>query len=239
MTTSTAGTAPETLPPATAVADGGPPETAAWRPRFSRAEVAFLIAVPVLWAVLLAFHAAPDGNDIYGGLEGEGTRWIAVHLGSVFFIDLMAVALLLLLRGVPGTAAKISRVAIFPFVVLYTAGDAILGVATGVLVNHADDLPASERAGTADSIQALWDNFLTGDFLLGAGGTAWIVAAIAAAVALRKAGARTAVVILVALSAIVALHPPPFGPFGLLCFAAAVVLLARGQRVPDRTEAPA
>jgi hypothetical protein len=239
MTTPMAGTAPDTVPPRTAAGDGGLPGARAWRPSFSRAEVAFLVAVPVLWAVLLAFHAAPDGSDIYGGLAGEGTRWIAVHLGSVFFIDLMAVALLLLLRGVPGTAAKVSRVALFPFVVLYTAGDAILGVATGVLVNHADDLPASERAGTADSIQALWDNFLTGDFLLGAGGTAWIVAAIAAAVALKKVGARTAVVVLVALSAIVALHPPPFGPFGLLCFAAAVGLLARGQRVRAREEAPA
>lgn len=58
------------------------------------------------------------------------------------------------------------------------------------------------------------------------------MAAIAAAVALRKAGARVAVVVLVALSAIVALHPPPFGPFGLLCFAAAVVLLVRGERAP-------
>jgi hypothetical protein len=239
MTTPSAGTAPDTVPIDLTAHDGRPPETPRWRPSFTRAEVAFLIAVPVLWAVLLAFHAAPDGNDIYGSLAGEGTRWIAVHLGSVFFIDLMALALLLLLRGVPGTTAKISRVALFPFVVLYTAGDAILGVATGVLVNHADDLPAGERAGTADAIQALWDSFLTGDFLLSAGGTAWIVAAIAAAVALRKVGARVAVVVLVGLSAIVAFHPPPIGPIGLLCFAAAVALLARAARAPARVEAPA
>jgi hypothetical protein len=56
------------------------------------------------------------------------------------------------------------------------------------------------------------------------------VAAIAAAVAFRQAGARTAAVVLLGLSAIVVFHPPPIGPIGLLCFAAAVVLLVRGNR---------
>jgi hypothetical protein len=56
---------------------------------------------------------------------------------------------------------------------------------------------------------------------------------------LRQAGARTAVVALIGLSAIVVFHAPPIGPLGLLCFAAAVVLLARGERAPARAEAPA
>jgi hypothetical protein len=203
-------------------------------PRLSRAETAFLIAVPLAWAVLLVFHAAPDSNDIYGSLRDEATSFIVVHVGSIAFIALMGVALYLLLRDIPGRAAQVSRLAIVPFVAFYAAADAIAGVATGVLVKEAND-----GADTAAGAQALWDNFITGDLLFWLGGTAWIVAAISAAVALKHAGARTAVVALVGLSSIVMFHPPPIGPIGLLCFAAAVVLVARGQRAPVPAEAPA
>jgi hypothetical protein len=203
-------------------------------PRFSRAETAFLIAVPLAWAVLLVFHPAPDSDDIYGSLRDEATRFIVVHLGSIAFIALMGEALYLLLRDVSGVAARISRLCIVPFVAFYAAADAIAGLATGVLVNEAND-----GAATAAGAQALWDNFITGNLLFWIGGTAWIVATIAAAVAYRQAGARTAVVALVGLSAILAFHGPPLGPIGLLCFTAAVVLIARGERAPVRVEAPA
>ena len=118
-----------------------------------------------------------------------------------------------------------------PFVALYAAADAIAGLATGILVKE-----ANEGADPAAGAQALWDSFIANELLFALGGTAWIVAAIAAAVAFRKAGARTAVVVLLGLSAIVVFHAPPIGPLGLLCFAAAVVLLARGQRAPARVD---
>jgi hypothetical protein len=201
---------------------------------FTRLETTFLIAVPLAWAVLLLFHGAPDNSDIYSSLSDEATRFIVVHLGSLVFIALMGGALHLLLRDLPGRAAQVARLAIVPFVALYAAADAIAGVATGVLVKEAND-----GAATADGAQALWDNFITGDLLFGLGGTAWIVAAIATAVALRQAGARTAVVALIGLSAIVVFHPPPIGPVGLLFFAAGVFLLARAERAAAPVEAPA
>ena len=71
------------------------------------------------------------------------------------------------------------------------------------------------------------------------GAVAWVVAAIASAFAYRRAGAPVAVSILLALSALTALHPPPFGPLGLVCFAAAVGLLAHARREGRRVEAPA
>jgi hypothetical protein len=234
MTTPTAGTAPDTVTTELTAHNGSPPETTGWRPSFSGLELAFLVAVPLAWAVLLFFHGTPDGNDIYGSLRDEATAFTVVHLGSIAFIALMGVALYLILRGVPGRAAQISRAAIVPFVAFYAAADAIAGVATGILVKEAND-----GADTAAGAQALWDNFITGDLLFWLGGTAWIVATIAAAVAFRQAGARTAVVVLIVLSALVMFHVPPFGPIGLLCFAAAVVLLARGARAPARVEAPA
>jgi hypothetical protein len=203
-------------------------------PRFSRTEAAFLIAVPLAWAVLLVFHPAPDSDDIYGSLRDEATSFIVVHLGSIAFIALMGEALYLLLRDVSGVAARVSRLCIVPFVAFYAAADAIAGLATGILVNEAND-----GAATAAGAQALWDNFITGNLLFWIGGTAWVVATIAAAVAFKQAGARTAVVALVGLSAILVFHGPPLGPIGLLGFTGAVVLLARGERAPARVEAPA
>jgi hypothetical protein len=203
-------------------------------PRFNRTETAFLIAVPLAWAILLVFHGSPDSGDIYGSLRDDATSFIVVHLGSIAFIALMGEALYLLLRDLPGRAAKIGRLAIVPFVAFYAAADAIAGLATGILVQEAND-----GAATAAGAQALWDNFITGNLMFWLGGTAWVVASIAAAVAYRQAGARTAVVALIGLSALVMFHPPPVGPIGLLCFTGAVVLIARGERAPRGVGAPA
>lgn len=57
----------------------------------------------------------------------------------------------------------------------------------------------------------------------------WVVAMLAAAVAFRRAGAGWPVTILVGLSALFAIHPPPVGPFGLVCFAAAAPLIERAR----------
>jgi hypothetical protein len=93
--------------------------------------------------VVLIFHPAPGADDIYGSLRDEANRMVIVHLLSLPFLGLMGSALYLLLRDMPGRAAQIGRLAILPFVVCYVAGDAITGLATGVLVEHANDPRAS------------------------------------------------------------------------------------------------
>ena len=68
------------------------------------------------------------------------------------------------------------------------------------------------------------------------GALAWVVAAIAAAVAYRNAGAPTLAWLLLRLSLLVVSHPPPIGPIGLVFFAAAVALLARSERASRRAD---
>ena len=155
MTIPTARKAPDTVPAEPAAHDGGPSEATGWRPSFSGAELAFLVIVPLAWAVLLAFHGTPDSDDIYGSLRDEATAFIVVHLGSIAFIALMGGALYLLLRGVPGRAAQIGRLAIVPFVALYAAADAIAGPATGILVKEAND-GADTAAGAGPSSRPPW-----------------------------------------------------------------------------------
>jgi hypothetical protein len=64
-------------------------------------------------------------------------------------------------------------------------------------------------------------------------------AVIAAAVAYRRVGAPALISIMLGLSVLVISHPPPIGPIALFCFAAAVALLARRERLSTGREATA
>jgi hypothetical protein len=197
--------------------------------------------VPLAWAVLLMFHPAPNPDDIYGSLREESTTWLIVHFGTLLFIGLMGAAVFVLVRDLSGSAAQVSRVAAGAYVLFYGAGEAILGIATGVLVQHTNAAPENERAAATAAIQALWEDMLSADVAATIGAVAWVVAILAAAIALRPTGAPLAVSLVLAVSAIAALHGPPIGPVGLLFFAAAVVLFARSDawRGPSRQPPPA
>src|ERR671917_1999769 len=109
--------------------------------RFSPPELAFLVRVPLLWAILLLFHPGGSGDDIYLDARDVVTRFLVVHIGMMLFIPLMAVVVYLLLRGVEGTAARVSRVAVVPFVVFYSAWEALQGIGVGILVDQVNGLP--------------------------------------------------------------------------------------------------
>jgi hypothetical protein len=207
-------------------------------PRITRDQLPFLIGMPIAWAVLLWFHPNVAADNVYRDLRDDVTIYLIVHVGMLIFIGLIGVALYMLVRDLPGRAAAISRLAIGPFVLFYSAWETVIGLATGVLVQHANDAPAGQRPAVSDAIQALGANGIVGESgVVGiVGGLAWVTAVIAAAVAVRHAGAPVLATVLLALSAIVVSHPPPIGPIGLVCFAAAVLVLYRSQQVgPSRT----
>ena len=90
--------------------------------RFSRAQLAFLIGVPLAWAVVLLFHPTGEGEAItYADVQDEVTRSLVVHLGMVVFIPLMSGVVYLLVRGIESTAARVCRIALVFFVVFYGA----------------------------------------------------------------------------------------------------------------------
>jgi hypothetical protein len=59
----------------------------------------------------------------------------------LFFIPLMAAAVYLLARDLDSTAAHVSRWALVPFVVFYSAWETLQGIANGVLVEKVNELP--------------------------------------------------------------------------------------------------
>jgi hypothetical protein len=209
-------------------------------PPITRKQLAFLIAVPLGWAALLWFHPAVDPDSVYESLRDEVSTYLIVHVGTLFFIGSMGVALYMLVRDLPGRAATISRLAIGPFVLFYAAWETVIGLAIGVLVQHANDAPAGERPAVSAAIQAVGENTIVGDagVLLMVGALAWVTAVIAAAVAVRRAGAPLLATVLLGLSAVVVSHPPPIGPIGLICFAAAAGLLAFSRRTSPSIATP-
>jgi hypothetical protein len=190
----------------------------------------FLVATPLALAVALWWHPA-GGSDIYEDLRGDVGAWLFVHTTFLFFTPLLGIATYVLLRGVESSAATVSRVALVFFLVFYTAYEVTVGVGTGVLVDYANGLPAAEQAAVAGAIQDYNENWIVSDpsvsFVLG--GLGWIVAMLAAAVAFRRGGAGWPVTVLVGFAALFAIHPPPVGPVGLACFAAAAMLIERAR----------
>lgn len=202
-------------------------------PAFSPGELAFLIGMPLLWAILLLFHPGGEGDAIYLDVQDDVARFLVVHIGMMLFIPLMAVAVLLLLRGVEGTAARVGRIALVPFVVFYSAWEVFQGIGVGILVNELKGLPQADQALRAELVQDFAEHVLIGPFgVFGSiGSLGLIVAAIAAGVALyRHAGAPVAVPVLLGISGLlISVHPPPYGPTGLALFIVAVLIYQRSQ----------
>jgi hypothetical protein len=229
------------------VADNGGARQGTQGRGFSPGELAFLIGVPLLWAILLLFHPGGEGTEVtYAELQDKVTAWMVVHLGMMLFIPLFAAVLYLLLRGVEGTAAWVSRIALAPFVVFYGTWEALQGIGVGILVDEVNGLPQAERATGADLVHDFADNILIRNFGVfgNIGSLALITAAIAAGLALRRhAGAPLSVAALLGVSGfMITAHPPPFGPIGLVLFIAAVLLFVRSRAPvplrPDRSASP-
>jgi hypothetical protein len=191
-----------------------------------------LVVPPLVLAVVLWWHPAggDDANEVYEGIRHDVGAWMLVHTVFLIFIPLIGLAAYLLVSGLEGRAATVSRVALLLFLVFYTAYEVTVGVGTGILADYANGLPADEQAVVADAIQDYNRSGLVGDpasFSLVVGFFGWVVAMFAAAIAFRRAGAGWLVTVLVGFAALFAIHPPPIGPVGLVCFAAAAVLVER------------
>ena len=200
----------------------------------TRPWLAFAIGVPLAWAFLLLFHPTGEGEAItYAELADKVTPWMVVHIGMLFFIPLIAVVIYLLLRGVEGTAARVGRIALVPFVIFYGAFETLVGLGTGILVHEVNGMVGAEKAAGAVLVAEFNDNILIKGFGI--------------FVEHRQPrfhrgddrhrhrpasprGAPLAVPILLGLSGfLITAHPPPFGPTGLALFIVAVLVFVRSQ----------
>ena len=206
------------------------------RPRLSRLELAFIIGVPAAWGVLLLFH--PLGETFYTLIDDNITSWLAVHIGMAIFIPLFAGAIYLLLRGLEGTAATVSRVSLWVFAIFYAAFEITLGIGTGLLTNEVVALPEAEQGVGAGLVEAYSESSIIMAFTI-LGTIGLTVALVSAAVALRKGyhlGWAVPALLMLSIPG-VAIHEPPAGPIGLAMFIGAVLLLVREPEPVSRLAA--
>jgi hypothetical protein len=91
-----------------------------------------LVAPPLVLAVVLLWHP-PGGDDVYEGVRNDVEAWMLVHTVFLIFIPLLGLAGFLLVSGLTGRAATVSRVGLLLFLVFYTAYEVTVGVGTGIL----------------------------------------------------------------------------------------------------------
>jgi hypothetical protein len=207
--------------------------------RFSTRQLAFMVGVPAAWGILLLFHPTGETDGFYEQIEGNVTAWLAVHLGMGIFVPLFAGVVYLLLRGVDGTAAKVSRIGMAVFAVFYAMWEVLLGGGTGILANEVSSLSGAQHAIGRELVESYAESpvLMT---LSAIGSVGLAVGLIAAVVALRgeySLGWAPLALMLLSLP-LIAVHEPPYGPIGLALFIVALLLFAR-QREAERAPAQA
>jgi hypothetical protein len=197
----------------------------------------FVPAVPLVLAIVLLFHPRTGDGRVYDEVSGAADRWMTVHVELAVLVPFLAFAVYLLLDGVRGRAATVSRVALAPFVVGFLVWEANAGIGTAILAGYADSLPAAEREPVARSIEELWASPVVGEpsVFNAIGNLSWVISLVAAAVAFHHAGAGRVVTALLALSSLFVLHAIVIGPLALVCLAAAAVLVERARAQPAPT----
>jgi hypothetical protein len=189
-----------------------------------------LLGTPLILTFLLLFHPSPY-DDVAGELLPIANWWITLHTIVFGLVPLMGVALWMLIAGLEGVIATLSRVAAVVFALFYAAGDAIAGISTGILARSAQEGALGERSAV-EAIETLFADPLK-SLLFDIGRYAWVVALVLAAVALWRAGVPRLPLVLLALPAyLVTLdHAFPFGSltFGTFFVIAAWIELASGR----------
>ena len=165
----------------------------------------------------------------------ETGLFIWLHIGQLFLIGGLAYLLWLLVEGLESRAAKVARALILPFVVLYTALDAVLGIAWGIVAEKANELPVADQPAAGRLIDALLEPEPLGYVLYFGAGLLWLAVALTVVIALWKAAPRPALVLMAMGATVFALgHAKPVGPIGMTLFLAGVAWL---ELRPRREEA--
>jgi hypothetical protein len=188
-----------------------------------------LLGTPLALAILEIFHPNPMG--VAEAVE-QGGWFMWFHIIQVALIGLIALAVYLLTEGLEGRAVRVSRWAIGVFAVFFSAYDAAAGIATGYALRAAQGLSAEGQAAVHEAVIDMPGlSLIFGLSIVGTG--AWVVALIAAAMALRRAGAPRGPYILLILAGVFLMggHPFPWGTvaFGSFFLATAWLELAPGR----------
>lgn len=195
-----------------------------------------LLGTPLVLAVLMLFHPSPY-EDLTGELVPIADWWLTIHTLQFILFAFMGASVWLLTDGLRGICVVISRVAAVNFAIFYDIGDAVAGISTGILARRAAELPAEEQDALVRAMEVLFQSS-TKNLFFSIGIFAFIVALVAAVVALFWADAPRVPLFLLALPVyFIGLdHAFPFGSlaFGTFFVAALWLELSRSKRISGK-----
>lgn len=145
--------------------------------------------------IIVGLIGAVIGGYLASILNITGTY----HFWSIVLLSFIGACIpaYLLIDGVNGVVATISRVALAIFIIFYPTADGLLGIGTGILVRYAAGFPPSQQAILETTIDVFWRNPIV-DLIASLGSLGWIMGVLTAAIALsRPSQSRLLITILV------------------------------------------
>lgn len=200
--------------------------------KYTRLRELIVVISPLTLGLLEIWHPVGSPNKTaFEALSPQVDWWITIHLLQVPLFGLVALSVILLVNNLRGWAATISRIGIGCFIVFYPTLDSITGIAGGLLIRSAQELPPKLHPLVAKQVNLLFFDPIVGGStfsLFGVlGALSWLVGLVAAAIALSRVGVSRLPVILLVLSGIffAISHVPPTGPLGMGCLFIAAVMI--------------
>ncbi len=161
-----------------------------------------ILGTPFVLGILDLFHPT-FSTGAFDGISSHLGWWLILHILQLPLFCLLALSIYLLLDGVQGTLATLSKVALGLFAVFYPALDTILGISTGALVSYANGLGDPSQTSIAAAIESLFSSSVT-RLVETLGEIGWVVAILLAVLALsRPIRSRWLVIVTVVLAALV------------------------------------
>jgi len=200
-----------------------------------------LIGTPILTGILLLLHPLPESTEmehtelpqglaLYELMAPIADGFLIVHMLFPVALALLGLSVILLVDGVHGTVATLSRISAFVFVLSYIVYETIIGTVTALLIRNAAALSAAEQAVIGDVVYRNFTDPILGDLPSVVSVTAWLswtFATTLAAFALRRSGKPLGASILLGLSFIFISHASMLGPLGMLFFLFSAVGIER------------
>jgi len=174
----------------------------------------------------------PTANPEVGDETGF---FIGLHVAQLVLIGGLAYMFWLLIEGLGSRAARAARALILPFVIVYTALDAVLGIAWGIVVEKANELPVADQPTAGRLVDSLLEPEPLGYVLYFGAGLLWLAVALTVVAALWPRAPRPALALMAIGATVFALgHARPVGPIGMTLFLAGIAWL---ELRPGREEA--
>jgi hypothetical protein len=189
-----------------------------------------LLVVPALaFAVFEIFHPQPEINA--RAVMDVATWFAAFHAIQLLLIGLVAVSVLIIADEYGAAGAWTTRLGIGVFLIVFSAYDSVAGIATGLAMRSARDLPVAQQEAVFQTVKD-WPAFDPSVFALNIIGTlGWVVALVGLAVIARRAGAARSEWIFLGLGGLFLMggHPFPFGTIAFGCLFIAALLHERSR----------